>query len=205
MPRLPLDTVVPDRPFTDVAGAALAVTRPEGLVHVQFRRFAGCPVCNLHLRGFAVRHTELRAAGVTEVALFHSPADELRPYAAGLPFPLVADPGRELYRAYGVESGARALLDPRVWPTIARALTRSLVLIVRGRERPPATRPLGGRYGLPADFLIGPGGRVLAVHYGSHAADHWSVDDVLALAARHTPEEHGSARHPAATPPAAGI
>jgi hypothetical protein len=40
---------------------------------------------------------------------------------------------------------------------------------------------------LPADFLIGPGGRVLAAKYGKDVDDHWSVDELLDLAknARH--------------------
>ncbi|MFE1318704.1 peroxiredoxin-like family protein [Kitasatospora phosalacinea] len=166
-----------------VTGAPLPPVPADGLTHLQFRRFAGCPICNLHLRSFAVRHPELREAGVREVAVFHSPADELRPYADGLPFSLVADPEQRLYRAYGVERGARALLDPRVWPSIVRGVARSIPLVLRGRERPPASRPLGGRLGLPADFLLTADGRVAAAHYGTHAADHWSVDQVLTLTA----------------------
>ncbi|WP_371493449.1 AhpC/TSA family protein [Kitasatospora sp. NBC_00374] len=185
MPRLQIGITAPDLTLTDVTGASVPLPYPDGLVHLQFRRFAGCPVCNLHLRRFAVRHGELRAARVLEVAVFHSPASELAPYVDGLPFPLVADPGQAIYRAYGVERGARALLDPRVWPTIVRAAARSLVAVLRGRERLPAARPLGGRYGLPADFLVSADGRVLAAHYGAHAADHWSVEQVLALAAGH--------------------
>lgn len=185
MPRLQIGTTAPDLALTDVTGTSVPVPHPDGLAHLQFRRFAGCPVCNLHLRGFAVRHGELRAAGVLETAVFHSPASELAPYADSLPFPLVADPGQALYRAYGVERGVRALLDPRVWPTIVRAAAGSLVPLLRGRERLPAARPLGGRYGLPADFLVSADGRILAAHYGAHAADHWSVDQVLALAAAH--------------------
>jgi hypothetical protein len=40
---------------------------------------------------------------------------------------------------------------------------------------------------LPADFLIGPGGRVLAAKYGKYVDDHWLVDELLDLAknARH--------------------
>ncbi|GJF31367.1 alkyl hydroperoxide reductase [Kitasatospora sp. NE20-6] len=185
MPRLQIGTTAPALTLTDVTGAPVPGPHADGLVHLQFRRFAGCPVCNLHLRGFALRHDELRAAGVLEAAVFHSPAAELSPYAGGLPFPLVADPGKDLYRAYGVEHGVRALLDPRVWPTIVRSLVRSSGLVLRGRERLPAARPLGGRFGLPADFLVGPGGRILAAHYGAHASDHWTVDQVLALAAAH--------------------
>jgi hypothetical protein len=43
-------------------------------------------------------------------------------------------------------------------------------------------RPHGGRLGLPADFLIGPDGRVLAAKYGQHVDDHWSVDQLLRIA-----------------------
>jgi hypothetical protein len=34
---------------------------------------------------------------------------------------------------------------------------------------------------LPADFVISAEGRIVACHYGSHASDQWSVDEVLAL------------------------
>ncbi|MFE9421985.1 peroxiredoxin-like family protein [Kitasatospora sp. NPDC006697] len=187
MSRLRPGTTAPSLPTTDVTGLPLPPAPANGLTHLQFRRFAGCPICNLHLRGFALRHGELRAAGIREAVVFHSPAAELREYADALPFALVADPEQRLYRAYGVERGARALLDPRAWPAIARGVLRSMPLILRGQERPPANRPLGGRLGLPADFLLAPDGRLLAAHYGTHAADHWTVDQVLSLAAGTTP------------------
>ena len=43
-------------------------------------------------------------------------------------------------------------------------------------------RRVEGGFGLPADFLIAGGGRILACKYASHANDQWSVDDVLDLA-----------------------
>jgi hypothetical protein len=36
--------------------------------------------------------------------------------------------------------------------------------------------------GLPADFLIGFDGVILAAKYGAYVDDHWSVDNLLALA-----------------------
>jgi hypothetical protein len=170
------------RCLTSVAGAAIELPDPAGLVHLQFRRFAGCPVCNLHLRSFARRHAELEAAGIREVVVFHSPPDELRGHVADLPFAVIGDPDRRLYRELGVESGRRALLDPRAWGTIVVAVLRGLVAVVRGRERLPSLAPHGGRFGLPADFLIDPSGRILACKHGEHAADQWSVDQVLAEA-----------------------
>jgi hypothetical protein len=174
---------VSERELVTVGGDPMAVPSADALVHLQFRRFAGCPICNLHLRTIVDRHAEIAATGVREVVVFHSPPAELREYAAALPFVLIADPGKKLYREFGVEAGRRALLDPRVWPTILRAVARSVFAALRRRERLPSLAQPGGRLGLPADFLIAPDGTVLAQKYGHHAYDQWSVDEILARAA----------------------
>ena len=168
--------------LVSVHGAPVRVPDAERLVHLQFRRFAGCPVCNLHLRSVQQRHAEIVAAGIREVVVFHSPATELLAHVADLPFDVVADPARRLYVEFGVEASPRALLDPRVWPAIVGGVLRSGLAIVRGRGKPPSLVPQGGRLGLPADFLISCDGRVLASKYGIHAYDQWSVDELLAFA-----------------------
>lgn len=165
-----------------IDGSTVRVPDPLRTVHLQFRRFAGCPVCNLHLRSVVRRHDEIEAAGIVEVVLFHSPARELQDHARELPPTVVADPDRVLYRTFGVEAAPRALLDPRVYGPILRAVVRSAWAILRRRERPPSRSPHGGRVGLPADLLIGVDGQALATHYGEHAYDQWSVDELLALA-----------------------
>lgn len=172
------------RELVTVTGAELRVPDPERLVHLQFRRFAGCPVCNLHLRSVVRRHAEIEAAGIREVVLFHSTAEELREHTADLPFAVVADPGKRLYAEFGVESGPRALLNPRAWPAIVRGTARDLPGVLRRRRPAPKASPDGGRLGLPADFLIAPDGRVIAHKHGSHADDQWSVDELLAHAAQ---------------------
>ncbi len=169
------------RALISVSGEPVEIPDIARYVHLQFRRFAGCPVCNLHLRSFVRRNGELAAAGVREVVVFHSPADQLREHVAGMPFDVIPDPDKRLYRAMGVEASSRALLDPRAWGTILIAVARSTIAILRGRERPPALVPHGGRFGLPADFLIDSRGRVVACKHGTHVDDAWSVDDVLAI------------------------
>lgn len=171
--RLAIGDVAPSLDAATLSGATVAVPG-DGLVHLQFRRFAGCPVCNLHLRGFAARVEELRAAGVREVAIFHSNAETMRPYQGDLPFDVIADPEKALYRRYGVEHGWRSVLDPRSWWPMLRGMFV--------RHRWSARRGEGGHLGLPADVLIGADGKVRAIKYGRHAADHWSVDEVMALA-----------------------
>ncbi|WP_437935909.1 hypothetical protein [Sorangium sp. So ce341] len=78
-----------------------------GLLHLQFRRFAGCPVCNLHLRSFSQGREQLAEAAVQTVAFFHSSAETMRPYHADLPFPVVPDPERRRRGRPGASSGAR--------------------------------------------------------------------------------------------------
>ncbi len=186
-PKIRPGDALPARELVALSDVPVAIPDPRQLVHLQFRRFAGCPVCNLHLQTFARRLQELVGASVREVVVFHSSARELCAHAGGLPFAVLPDPDKRLYVEFGVESAPRALLDPRAWWTIVRAVLASLVAILRGRARPPALVPHGGRFGLPADFLIAQDGRVLACKYGEHVDDQWSVDDVLHLAGAERP------------------
>ena len=142
-------------------------------VHLQFRRFAGCPICNLHLHSIVTRYPEIQAAGIHEVVVFHSPNTSLLPYQGQFPFDVIGDPDKTLYRQFGVETSIYAILNPAAWPSMFKghALT----------DRPSGD-PEGGPLGLPADLLIAADGRVAASHYGRHAYDQWSVDELLALA-----------------------
>lgn len=176
-------TVLPRYELSDVRGLRVLIPDPSRLVHLQFRRFAGCPICNSHLASIAAHDDAIRAVGVREVVLFHSEAEELRRHVEeDFPLTVVADPDKRLYAAFGVESAPRALLDPRAWPGILAAVVLGTVALVRGRAHLPSTRPRGGRLGLPADFLIDKGGRVVDFHYGEHADDQWSVEEIVARA-----------------------
>jgi peroxiredoxin len=170
--------------LTTIHGDTVRVPDPQHLVHLQFRRFAGCPVCNLHLRSMVKRNGEIVGAGVQEVVVFHSSADDLRRYSDDLPFAVVADPERKLYREFGVEASALSLLHPRVWGPALVGLGKALAATSRRRRPAPPLTPQGGPLGLPADVLIAGDGRVLASKYGVHAYDQWSVDDLLELARR---------------------
>src|SRR5262249_11152819 len=90
--------------LTAASGQLVTIPDPAGnFAHLQLRRFPGCPICNLPLRSVVARHDEIRSHGIREVVVFHSTAAELAKHEAELPFPLIADPERELYRRLGVE------------------------------------------------------------------------------------------------------
>ncbi|WP_414688359.1 peroxiredoxin-like family protein [Mycobacterium sp.] len=167
---------VDKRNLMTIDGTGVAVPSLDAIVHLQFRRFAHCPICNLHMRDVMRRHQEIADAGIREVVVFDSAADELRRYQADLPFAVVADPDRKLYKEFGVESSIRSILHPRAWRAGAK-----------GMRWTTASGALGlgeGHLGKPADFLIGVDGTVRACKYGEHADDQWSVDEMLALATR---------------------
>ena len=179
--KLHTDTVVARRELATIHGQAVSIPQPDRLVHLQFRRFAGCPVCNLHLRSFVHRHDEIVSMGIHEVVIFHSTIDELLHYERDLPFAVIADPDKRLCADFGVEGSPRALLDPRAWLPIVRAVLHSVQQTIHEGRPVPPVMPHGGSLGLPADFLMASDGRVLALKYGRHADDQWSVDELLAL------------------------
>jgi len=77
----------------------------------------------------------------------------------------IADPDKELYSAFGIESGPHSLLSPGAWLPIINGVARSLQRTLRRRQPMPPLNPEGGSPGLPADFLIAQDGRILASKY----------------------------------------
>lgn len=136
------------------------------------------PICHLHLRSFANRHQEVADSGITEVVFFHSAADALRGYQSLLPFAVIADPDRVQYREFGVEKSLGAITHPRaLW-----AAVRGSAAMLHRNDPERAGVGFGDgttHLGLPADFLLDADGTVAAVHYGRHADDQWSVDQLI--------------------------
>jgi hypothetical protein len=164
-----------------ITGQTVPLPDPERYVHLQFRRFAGCPVCDLHLRSFVRRHDEIVRAEFQEIVVFHSSAEELKVHASDLPFAVIPDPHKDLYLEFGVEASIRGMLDPRAWGAIIQAVLLRLWEVILARKSAPALHIPGGRFGLPADFLIARDGTVVASKYGVHIYDQWSVDELLGM------------------------
>src|SRR5215469_261710 len=160
----------------DTVGRHDLVTIHGNPVHLQFRRYAGCPVCNLHMRAVAARHDEILAAGIREVVVFYSDAETMLGFQGSMPFATVADPEKRLYAEFGVGTMRyTGALKPRTWRAAARGLANA-----------PSLRGIGSKgrsvLGLPADFLIRTDGTILAANHGKHTDDHWPADELLALA-----------------------
>src|SRR5438445_8620168 len=117
------------------------------------------------------RARESEAARIKEVIVFHSSAKSIRSYQKDVPFVLVGDPKKALYKGFGVETSIGFMS--------LKALGAGMRGIAHGHF---GLRLSGGPMGLPGDFLIAPSGQIKASKYGSHAYDQWPVDEVVALA-----------------------
>lgn len=142
--KIQAGAVVKPQELVTIQSERIQVPDSRRLVHLQFRRFAGCPVCSLHLHSFAQRDEEIEAAAIREVVIFHSTPELLLPHAGNLPFAVIADPDKRLYAEFGVESALRALLDPRAWVPVLRAVSRSALMILRKHQPVPSLNPQGG-------------------------------------------------------------
>jgi peroxiredoxin len=165
------------RAVTNLDGESVPIPDPAHRLHLQFRRHAGCPICNTHLRSVTQRLDEVKAAGIREVVFFHSSAEKLREHQVELPYDVIPDPERRIYGEFGVEKSWRSILTPKILASVGTGFAQQ-------RGKGTLGTLTESHLGMPADFLIDSDGTVLAAKYGEHGADQWSVDELLALATR---------------------
>lgn len=118
------------------------------------------------------RTDELERLGVDVLVVSFEAGPMALAYArtTGLPFPIVVDGQRELYRAYGMLRGRkRDLWGPA-------SVLVYLRLMLRGRR---LRMPTGDTAQLGGDVLIDPAGVVRVHHVGSGPADRPAIDELL--------------------------
>ena len=119
-----------------------------------FLRHAGCLICRAHLVKVLHHRRRVDALGTAVFVAFDPPQLLERTLLRGLelPYPLLVDPERSAYRAWGLGRGSvlGVWADLRVWLRYARELARGERLRRPGSD----TLQLGG------DFVIDPKGAV---------------------------------------------
>src|SRR5580704_13083026 len=142
---------------------------------IKFYRFANCPVCNLHLRNSVRNHDKLQNEGLSVVVIFHSPQWRTKKtISQDLPFEILSDPGKKIFRSYGVSASLGGMFSWAVWRDYALAMMAGYPSGMLSHD--------GGITGLPADFIIGKDGKILYTHYGKDYADSLTVEMVTKVA-----------------------
>ena len=145
---------------------------------LSFFRFASCPFCNLRVHQLVSRQSEL-GSGFTVIAVFNSSLDNLRRHAEKheAPFPILADPKRVYYQAYGVEKSLAGVFAGMVkrMPSLLHAM------FAKGYW---PTSPGGSVTSMPADFLIDETGVIRTAYYGNDEGDHLPFEQVKSFASK---------------------
>jgi hypothetical protein len=118
------------------------------------------------------QYSAIQALGAEVVVVSFEPAARLPGYRElhGWPFPVVSDPERVAYRAFGLESaGWRDLLAPRVLKRYAQLLLQGYRVRWSGAD----LHQLGG------DFVIDRGRRLIYAHRSLDPADRPPVSELL--------------------------
>lgn len=138
---------------------------------LSFYRYAACPLCNLRIHELGKHREKFLERGLLLLAVFQSPESSMRQHLArrAMPFPIVADPERRLYRAYRIESSFGAFATAMVHPRSVSALVQGFL---PGKME-------GDKFLVPADFLVGPELTIQHAYYGKHIGDHIPMQTII--------------------------
>ena len=167
--RLTPGIIVPQFTVSDILGEKYSPEKYMGQKWMlSFFRYASCPACNLRIQNLLQEYDELKEKGLSIIAVFESPIDSIMKYVGKneLPFPIIPDPERNLYKLYGVESSWLGYIMGA--PTVMKAILKGFF---PGKME-------GDKAIVPADFLINPDGTIHTAYYGKNIGDHLLISNI---------------------------
>ena len=174
--RLKNGELAPNFKTTDTQNRvfSLAEERKKPIL-LAFFRYASCPLCNLRVHQL-IQNQEILEQKLEIVLVFQSPLDKIEKYVGkqDVPYRIIADPKRKLYRLYGVENSWLGFL--KAW-TIKIPKVFSAVI---GHRYLPGSME-GEIHRIPADFIIGKNGTILRAYYGKDIGDHLALKEIVNL------------------------
>jgi thioredoxin-dependent peroxiredoxin len=149
-------------------------------VLIGFFRHAGCPFCNMRVHRLQARHVELKQLGLEMIFFFESDPETLlgNTFHKGVsPIPIIADPMRICYDAYGIEqSFAKSMKSHAIsfFSNAVRAKLNGLPVHYMSGNESIST--------IPAEFLVDEYGVVSKLLYASSLTDRMSVESIFEFA-----------------------
>jgi peroxiredoxin len=164
--RLKPETHAPSFDVIDYNGEEIAFSEYKGTkLFLSFFRYAACPFCNLRVHKMIKEYPKFEKKGLEFLAVFQSPSASIQEYVGKQepPFPIVGDPGMQLYKQYGVEIS--------YW-SFTKMLFRFKDLFNSNKKGFFNLYPEGPIARVPADFLINENGIIDIAYYGKDSGDH---------------------------------
>ncbi len=136
---------------------------------IAFFRHAGCPFCNLRVHALTKVHQDLKNRGLEMLFFFESKENVLLRsifHKEVSPIPLMADPTKEIYDRYGLESSAAKSAKSHIVSFVQTAFQAK-------KQGVPMHGMADGESinTIPAEFLVDKDLRIKKVHYSNSLTD----------------------------------
>ena len=145
-----------------------------------FFRHAGCPFCNLRVHSLTKVHGELKSKGLEMIFFFESKEHVIlrSSFHQGVsPIPIISDPEKVWYRAYG--------LEPSAVKAITSHFTSFVQTVIKAKHAGVPVHPMASGESfstMPAEFLLDKDLVVRRVHYSERLSHRMDISDIRTFA-----------------------
>ncbi|HNP18681.1 MAG TPA: peroxiredoxin-like family protein [Fulvivirga sp.] len=149
-------------------------------IFIGFFRHAGCPFCNLRVHQLTKIHQELKDKGMEMIFFFESPERVLLRstfHKDVSPIPLISDPEKVWYDAYGLESSG--------YKSAISHMTSFVQTAIKAKKAGVPMHMMSGGESIktiPAEFLIDKGLTVKKLHYSERLDDRMELEEIKRFA-----------------------
>ncbi len=162
--------------ITDSFGNTISTEEFRGVKFmISFFRYAECLFCNLRVHELIKNYPELESEGLSIIAIFQSPKEDIDNNIGKLkpPFPMIPNRDRALYKQYGVvEHDMMGLFKGYMrWGKALRAFSKGH-FIKRGKGSPSL---------IPADFLVNEDHTIHTAFYATDISEHLPMKQIRAF------------------------
>ncbi len=179
--KLEKDLRAPVFKLKDIFGRTIDLNEyKDKKVFIGFFRHAGCPFCNLRVHALTKVHEELKIKGLEMIFFFESKENVLLRsifHKEVSPIPLISDPEKKWYDAYGLESSGYKSAVSHITSFVQTAFKASSLAV-------PIHMMADGESikTMPAEFLLDKGLVVKQVHYSERLNDRMNIDTIRKFA-----------------------
>ncbi|HEY3404843.1 MAG TPA: peroxiredoxin-like family protein [Ohtaekwangia sp.] len=179
--NLTQNTEAPVFKLKDIFGRMIDLnTYRDKRVLIAFFRHAGCPFCNLRVHALTKVFEEFKAKGLEMIFFFESKEQVLLRsifHKEVSPIPLIADPNKEWYGAYGLEES--------VGKSVKSHITSFVQTVIKAKRAglPVHAMASGESFNtIPAEFLIDKDLVIRKLYYSQGLNDRLDIDIIRTFA-----------------------
>jgi len=166
----------PNFKLTDVFGKKVALDGYKNkTILVSFFRYAGCPWCNLAIARLTKEYPKLKEHNIEVICFVQSKKENIQTnifdrHTPKPPFPIIADPNKEIYNKYGVKdsvvAGVKSITQIPAW--------------VRATTKYKQKKIDGSLLMVPAQFLVDSRDlTIIKAHYGANYNDQMPFIEII--------------------------